>query len=331
MLDLVLGLPGQLEEGARLAGKVALGRPARFDRVVIAGMGGSGIGGNLCRGLLQDESEVPLLLCQDYDLPKTVTASSLFLAISYSGNTEETLSAFGHARRRGCRIIAVTTGGELGRQALLDGNPVVALPPGMPPRAALGYLFSAQLVLLARMGIGAEPRRKIAETARFLKRRTRAWRRKAKLVARQLAGRLPLVYSTSRLLDAVADRWRCQFNENAGVMCHTSQFSEHNHNEIVGMGNPGYLARRSVVVALLGPETHTRNRMRLGYMLKIARAGYAGALQLESQGKSRLAHMLSLVMLGDLVSVELAGLVGKDPMEIKRIDMLKRLMTGSRR
>ncbi|MEI8190550.1 MAG: SIS domain-containing protein [candidate division NC10 bacterium] len=153
---------------------------------------------------------------------------------------------------------------------------------------------------------------------------------RARTIAKHLAGRLPIVYSTSRMLDAVADRWRCQLNENAGVLCHTNSFPEHNHNEIVGMGHPENPGRDVVVVALLDRETRPRTRYRLESVLDITEQAYHLAMRLESEGRSRLARVFSLIMLGDLVSVELARLLGKDAMEIDRIDELKRRMAQKR-
>jgi glucose/mannose-6-phosphate isomerase len=163
-----------------------------------------------------------------------------------------------------------------------------------------------------------------------MKSRRKAWLAEAKTIALHLGGRLPIVYSTSRMLDAVADRWRCQLNENAGVLCHTNSFPEHNHNEIVGMGRPRNPGRRNVVVALLDRETHSRTRYRLESVLDIAEQSYELAMRIESEGRSRVARVFSLIMLGDFVSVELARLLGKDAMEIERINELKRRMAQKR-
>jgi glucose/mannose-6-phosphate isomerase len=330
MLDLAMGLPEQLVSGAKAACAAPVGRPGRFDAVAVAGMGGSGIGARIVQGLLFDECRVPVHVCNDYDIPAAVSAKTLFVAVSYSGNTEETLSAYAQARRRGCRIVAITSGGELGRSAARAGYPVVSIPAGMPPRAALGYLFSTLLVSLERLGICESHQRGLEEAARLMRSRRSSWLVRARTIAKHIGGRLPLVYSTGRMLDAVADRWRCQLNENAGVMCHTSCFPEHNHNEIMGMGCPRHPGRNTVVVALLDRETHPRTRYRLESVLDINAETYHLALRLESEGRSRLARILSLVMLGDFVSVELARLVGKDAMEIKRIDELKRRMAQKR-
>ena len=251
MLQLVMGLPDQIEQGAKAACQLPVSDcrvstanrqlsigSRQFDAVAVAGMGGSGISARIVQGLMLDKLGVPFFVCNDYDIPAAITAKTLFVAVSHSGNTEETLSAYKQARARGCRIIAITHGGELGRMAGKAGYPVVAVPGGMPPRAALGYLFSTLLVTLERLGVCESQQRGLDEAVRLMRRRRKVWQGKARIVARHLAHRLPIVYSTSRMLDAVADRWRCQLNENAGVLCHTSLFPEHNHNEIVGMGRP---------------------------------------------------------------------------------------------
>ncbi len=330
MLQLVMSLPDQMVSGAKAACLARVGRPGRFDAVAVAGMGGSGIGAKIAQGLLLDKSRVPVYACNDYDIPAAVSAKTLFVAVSYSGNTEETLSAYSQARRRGCRIIVITSGGRLGRLAAKAGHPVIPVPAGMPPRAALGHLFSTLLACLERLNVCESHQRGLEEAVRLMRSRCKPWLGKARTIAKHLAGRLPIVYSTSRMLDPVADRWRCQLNENAGVLCHTNSFPEHNHNEIVGMGCPGHPGRNVVVVALLDRETHPRTRYRLESVLDITKHAYHLAICLDTEARSRIARVFSMVMLGDMVSVELARLLGKDAMEIKRIDELKRRMAQKR-
>ncbi|MBM3331234.1 bifunctional phosphoglucose/phosphomannose isomerase [candidate division WOR-3 bacterium] len=330
MVQLAMSLPEQLAAGAKAAGAARIGMAGGFDSVVAAGMGGSGIGAKIVQGLLLAECRLPVYVCNDYDLPAAVSEKALFVAVSYSGNTEETLSAYAQARRRGCRVIAITSGGELGRLAAAAGYPVMAVPVGMPPRAALGYLFSTLLVCLERLGVCANHQRDLDMAVRLMRNRRKSWSVRARTIAKHIGGRLPIVYSTSRMLDAVADRWRCQLNENAGVLCHTSSFPEHNHNEIVGIGRPKHPGRNVVVIALLDRETHPRTRYRLESVLDITEDAYYLAIRIEGEGRSRLARVFSLVMLGDLVSVELARLAGKDAMEIDRIDELKRRMAQKR-
>ena len=330
MLELVMSLPEQIASGAKAACSTRVGRAGRFDAVAVAGMGGSGIGAKIVQGLLLDECRVPAYVCNDNDIPAAVSAKTLFVAVSYSGNTEETLSAYAQARKRGCRIIAITSGGELGRLAAEAGYPVVAVPTGMPPRAALGHLFATLLVTIERLGVCEGHQSGLEEAVRLMRGSRRSWLVRARTIAKHIDGRLPLVYSTSRMLDAVADRWRCQLNENAGVLCHTNSFPEHNHNEIMGMGRPKHPGRNVVVIALLDRETHARTRYRLESVLDITEEAYYLAMRLESEGRSRLARIFSLVMMGDFVSVELARLLGKDAMEIERINELKRRMAQKR-
>jgi glucose/mannose-6-phosphate isomerase len=330
MLELVMSLPEQIAAGAEAAAAARVGRAVRFDAVAVAGMGGSGISAKIVQGLLFDESLAPLHVCNDYDIPAAVSTKALFLAVSYSGDTEETLSAYEQARRRGCRVVAITQGGELGRRAVRHGYPVARVPGGMPPRAALGHLFSTLLVTLERLGVCEVRPRRFEEAVRLMRARRRSWLGRARTIARHLFGQLPIVYSTSRMLDAVADRWRCQLNENAGVLCHTNVLPEHNHNEIVGMGRPEHPGSQNVVVALLDKETRRRTRFRLESVLDITADAYSLALRLESEGRSRLARVFSLIMLGDLVSVELARRLGKDAMAIDRIVELKRRMAQKR-
>ncbi len=331
MLELVLGLPDQLEQGENLARTAVPIRRQRFDSVFVAGMGGSGIGGRIAQGLLLDSCPVPFYVCNDYHLPAVAGRRSLVVAVSFSGNTEETLSAYRQAHYRGCSMVAITSGGELGRLAARHCVPVVAVPNRMPPRAALGYLFSALLVTLERLGICSNQQPGLKEAAQLMRRRHRFWHSRARTIARQLKNLLPLVYSTSRMLDPVADRWRCQLNENSGVLCHTSSLPEHNHNEIVGMGRPSSVGRHSAVIALLDRQTDPRTRFRLKAMLEITLGAYQSTLILDTEGRSRLARVFSLVMLGDLVSVELARLLNKDAMEIEPINRLKQMMARRRR
>jgi len=338
MLELALGLPEQLAEAAVRARDVELGpleaagrRKPSFAGIVIAGMGGSAIGADLLRGLLADASVTPVFPCRDYRVPAVANERSLLVAISYSGDTEETIAAYRAARRRRCPAVVITSGGCLARMAHRARVPVVPVPGGLPPRAALGHLLASLLVTVERVGLSPSWRAALDEAVALLVARRGAWLRQATTLARNVAGNLPVVYSTARLLDAVADRWRCQLNENAKTLCHTNVLPEHNHNEIVGMGVPAYLARRSVLIGLFDPTTHPRTALRFRYALDITRGSYRRAFELHAEGRSALARVLSLVMIGDLLSVRLARERGVDPMPVERVAELKRRMARGRR
>ncbi|MBM3314625.1 hypothetical protein FJY71_02110 [candidate division WOR-3 bacterium] len=180
--------------------------------------------------------------------------------------------------------------------------------------------------MLDRAGIAKGLGRQVRRAAALLSARRAAWLRRARAVSARLVDRLPFVYSTSRLLDVVADRWRCQLNENAKTLCHTSLLPEHNHNEIVGMGCPEAVATRTVLLMLFDRGTHPRTARRMEHLLDITRSGYERALRLDAEGESEMERVFSLVMLGDMVSVELARRRGVDPLPVARIDELKRRM-----
>jgi len=330
MHELVWGLPEQLAAALKIAPVPEVRRPARLRNVVVLGMGGSAIAGDVVRSLLQEISAIPVFVCRDYHIPRFLTRDSLVLVISYSGDTEETLAAYQEARQRRPALVVVTSGGKLARRAKRHRHPLVTVPQGLPPRAALGYLFVPLVGILSRLRVCPSFAPALSETIDLLTRRRRVWLRQASRIARLLVDRLPLVYSTSRLLDVVAERWRCQLNENAKVMCHTSFLPEHNHNEIVGMGAPRFLARRTVLIALLDQKTARHNRLRLRQLVAITRNSYERALTLKSAGRSPLARLFSLLMLGDLVSCELARLRGVDPLPITRIVELKRRLAQER-
>lgn len=297
--------------------------------IAVAGMGGSAIGGDIIGGLLAERCPVPFRVVRDYRLPAFVQADTLFFAVSYSGNTEETLAAYDQATRRGCRVVVVTSGGKLGGLAERRGQPLFQVPAGLPPRAALGYLLVPLAAVLEQVGVVDGLTSQIERAAGLLRRCRIKWQRQAKRIAKSLFERLPIVYSTSRLLDPVADRWRCQLNENAKVMCHTAVFPEHNHNEIVGMGSPESL-RRSVLLILYDRFTHPRTARRVAQTLEIARGTFERAHRLKTEGRVPFERVLSLCMLGDMVSIELARFRRVDPLPVARIDSLKERMRGKR-
>lgn len=331
MLELVLALPEQLLAGYEAgtgATARATGRSKKADAprsLVVLGMGGSAISGGLLAGLAADTARVPVLCCRDYELPAFADRNCPVVAISYSGNTEETLAAFETAVGRGCPVRVITSGGRLAEEARRRRLPAVTVPTGLPPRAALGLLFGALLALARAAGCIRLTRREVVAAARLLAARRKAWRRRARTLAAKLGDGAPFVYATDRLTEPVAERWRCQLNENAKLLCHSSVLPEHNHNEIVGMGAPR-AATEAHIFALLARTTHPRTRLRLRHLLSITRGAYRGATVLEAEGESRLEQLLSLVMLGDLLSCELAAARGVDPLPVARIDELKRRM-----
>lgn len=330
MIRLIFGLPQQLELGKKIGAECPIPNRRKFEGVVIAGMGGSAIGGDIVRTLMLQECFMPVIVWRDYQLPPVISKRTLFFAISYSGNTEETLSAYNEAKRREWEVVALTSGGRLAEKARRDGFPVMLVPAGMPPRAAIGFLTIPVLVVLSRLGIYHQCEKDIKETARLLSRQMDEWHKKAVEMSRVLDGHLPIVYSTSRLLDVAAYRWQCQLNENAKVMCHIGQLPEQTHNEIMGLDAPGFFSRKGVLIGLIDRTTSPRTVFRFRATLKLCKEAFSRFVLVNSEGRSDLTRLFSVMVMGDLVSVALAKRRGVDPMAIPKIDKLKSILARYR-
>ncbi len=326
MQRLIYSLPEQLRTGWQIGADCNLVSAGNFDNVIVAGMGGSAMGGDVVRSLLLNDGYLPILVWRDYHLPPVVNNRSVLFAISYSGNTEETLSVYEEAKGRCGQLIAVASGGELAFRAERDGVPVLKIAGGIPPRCAIGFLSLPVLAVLYRLGVVRSYQRDVEETALTIARNCKRWHKRARQVSRMLWNRLPAVYSTSRLLDAVAYRWRCQLNENAKVLCHSGFLPEQSHNELMGFGTPEFLNRMVFLIFLIDLTTSQRTVVRLRHMLRLISGNIAGRVVIKTQGRSSMARLFSTVVVGDLVSLELARLRGVDPVEIPKIDRLKQML-----
>jgi glucose/mannose-6-phosphate isomerase len=331
MIELVTSFPEQCEEAIQIGQKAAIGTAyGPFKAVVLAGMGGSAVSGDLLRCYLSQTVDVPVFTIRHYELPRSVGQGTLVFCSSYSGDTEETLALYEEARRRRARVLCVTTGGKLSEQCGRDGVPWIRIPAGLPPRAALGYLFLPILVTLWRLGV-APPR--WSELDDVVERLREAGSRcaievptaenVAKQLARQLKDKLVVVHASADLLDAAAVRWRGQLNENAKVLAFHSLYPELDHNEIVAWASHRSLARSSHVVTLRDSGDHERVNTRIEVTSELLTKNGARVSQVWSGSGMPLARMLSLIHLGDFVSVYLAVLRRVDPTPIPAIDALK--------
>jgi len=198
--------------------------------LAVIGMGGSAIGGGLLRDILYNQSDVPIYTCRDYHLPAWVSPSSLVIAVSYSGNTEEALVAFSEAFKRGCKLVAITSGGTLGQLCAELKVPVVKIPKGYPPRAALPYLFIPMCVIAERAGLTEGLIDQAGKAAKILKSILASIRKEAKRIAKRLVGTIPIVYGFG-IFKSVAYRLKTQFNENSKVPSFANWFPALNHDE----------------------------------------------------------------------------------------------------
>ncbi len=323
MFDLIYRLPEEMEDARHITQPVSFGSPTEIKTIVVAGMGGSGIGGDILGALLFHR--LPVLVVKDYLPPEYLDGSHLVFAVSYSGNTEETLSFYEHARARGAAIICISSNGTLAERARKHDYPLVTLPTGYPPRAAIAYLFLPMFVALQKIGIIKDRSADLDETIGLLKAKRDDYNKATEALAIGLVNKIPIIYSAARILDPVAYRWRCQFNENAKVFAHSHSFPELDHNEIVGMGWPKELRDLAYLIILQDPGgAGARNRQRAALTLEILKGAFAQSRELTPDGTSELARIFSAILFGDLLSFHLAKARGVDPLPVERIEELKR-------
>ena len=330
MLRRVWELPEQVEQAVSIAGHTRFDLQGPVQNVVILGMGGSAIGGDLVKALVEAECRVPVAVNREYEVPAYVGPETLVVASSYSGNTEETLSACREAAARGATVVAITTGGMLADWATRNGWPLIKIPGGLSPRAAIGYSFVPLLGLLEQAGLVGSKAEELKETVDVL----RSMRAElgpevptASNLAKQLAlrfhGKLPLIYGTGGWRAVVAYRWKCQINENAKAPAWSNTFPELNHNETVGWEAPAEVTRLVELVVLRDRDDGPRVNRRIQVTVDIMRNALSGVTEVWSRGESAVARLFSLLYVGDFASVYLALLNGIDPTPVRVIDRLK--------
>jgi glucose/mannose-6-phosphate isomerase len=308
---------------------------ANVDKVVILGMGGSAIGGDLLRSLAQSELKIPLIVHRDYGLPAFIDGRTLVIASSYSGNTEETLSAFEAALASGYKKLVITTGGKLQELAKANNIPVFKIDYESQPRAAIGFCFLPTLCFMQKLGLISDKTGDVTEAIQLLKKlsdnldeNSPQRLNPAKRLAQKLYGRLPVIFGAG-ITASVAYRWKTQINENSKAWGLSDVFPELSHNAAVGFSLPKEIASRIRVVLLGSPDFTDRIKLYYdvtGELLKRAGVSYEFV---DAEGKSPLAQMLSLIMLGDFVSYYLAILYKVDPTSTKAINYMKeRLAQG---
>jgi glucose/mannose-6-phosphate isomerase len=318
-LDDVLALPEHLRDALW---RVESARLEAFESsgLVVCGMGGSAIGGDLAVAALGSRLSRPLTVVRGYELPSHLPPDRAVLCCSYSGHTEETIACYEAAEALGARRIVATTGGELAEAARRDGVPVIGLPAGLQPRAAVGYLFAVAAELAAHAGCGPGIRTEIDSSAAHLEEGTAAIAERAGQLAGRLEGTCPVVYGAD-LTAVVAYRWKCQVNENAKAPAFWGELPEIDHNEIVGWA--GADPARLAAVFLHDRDHHPRVAQRFQLTARLIEGDAAAVEHVEMDGQTRTERMLWGVVLGDLVSLHLAARSGTDPSPVEVIERLK--------
>jgi glucose/mannose-6-phosphate isomerase len=316
MLDDVLAIPDHLRDALWRVESARL-EPAGATGLAICGMGGSAIGADLAAAALGDRLTRPLLTVRGYALPSWLTSEWTVLCSSYSGNTEETLACFAAAEALGARRLVASTGGELVDGARRSDVPVVGLPGILQPRAAVAYMLTIATEVAALAGVAPRLHSEIDAAATFLSERSEGLQARAAEIAAQLGGSVPVVLGAD-LTAPVARRWKGQVNENAKLPAFFSELPEANHNELCGWSGDNFAA-----VLLEDRDQHPRVRRRFELTGEVISAAGATVVSLEAEGETRTARLLWAVMLGDLVSLELAKAKGVDPLPVEAIEGFK--------
>jgi glucose/mannose-6-phosphate isomerase len=328
MLGFCVDAAKHYREAARLAERIKVNYP-KPQNVIVAGMGGSAIGGELLKDYTRSTTKVPIEINREYRLPDYADKSSFVVLASYSGETEETLSAFVDALRRGCMVFCIGSGGALVKYAEKLSVPYLQVRGGMPPRAALPHMFLPLLKCMEKLGITPDFTQEFSEATELLQKiasgnapEKPANENSAKTLAVNLNGLSPVVYGFG-IYRAVALRYKQQFNENAKVPAKWETFSELNHNETMGWENPKELARCYAIVFLRDEAEPVEIRTRIETTKTLMQANLSKMLEVWAQGKGNLAKMLSTILVGDFASVYLAALRGVDPTPVKTVTLMK--------
>ena len=327
MLGDVLAMPLQLGDALWRAQSAEIRTVDSPGGLVVCGMGGSAIGGDLALAALGDRATRPIYVVRGYGIEAWTPPETLVLCSSYSGETEETLACFEAAGAAGARRVVLTTGGSLAEAARAEGVPVIGVPSGMQPRAAVLYGIVGALECAMVCGAAPSLHSEIDTATALLERLVEEWGPDApedalpKRLAHELRGKLPVIHGSEPTV-AIARRWHTQLNENAKAPAFWSELPEANHNEICAWERGTGLAPLAAVF-LEDPDQHPRIGRRVDLTCQEVERSGAAAIRVRARGDSRLERVLSHVLLGDLVSVYLAALEGVDPTPVDAIGRLK--------
>jgi len=304
----------------------------KCENIIIAGMGGSAIGGDVVKTIVNQEIKIPFFVNRNYSLPNWVNEKTLVICSSYSGNTEESLSAYEDALKKGAMICAISTGGQLSENIQSKGYDLISIPEGLQPRAALAYSFVPMLYLINKIGFISDTSiTDLSNTTKSLinKRDTYSMGDTSNPVfkmAKELYGMIPIIYGITDTTGVVALRWKGQLCENAKMLAYHNEIPEMNHNEIVGWGNnPDLLAELSVIW-LRDKNDNERVRARQNVTKELLND--IGIMQHDvgAEGSNNIERLLNLINYGDWLSYWCAILHNTDPTPVDKIDKLKKAL-----
>jgi glucose/mannose-6-phosphate isomerase len=328
------GLPEQISSALGAADGVALPQASAIDGVVVLGMGGSGIAGDVLAAAGASSSPVPIVVVKSYDLPAWVGSRTLVLAVSFSGRTEETLSAVADAWAVGASVVAVTSGGELAAKAAAAGAPVIDVPRTIPqPRAAIAALAVPLLVAGERIGLLPDAREHLVGALDLLRQRRDELLGPSSVaadLARRIGRTMPLFHGASGFAAVAAQRWKTQVNENAKSPAFYAVQPELSHNELAGWGQHGDMTRQVMTAVLLrtGDESPQIVR-RFGFVAEMLQEVTAEVIEFVGRGDSPLGRFFDLVLVGDFVSLHLAERDGVDPGPVPILAEMKNYLAST--
>jgi glucose/mannose-6-phosphate isomerase len=331
MLNILKQFDYQLEEALEIGLKAGLPeQTSSLQNILVCGLGGSAIGGDFLRAYLGTSLKVPLLVNRNYSIPGFANDSTLTFVCSYSGNTEETISALRESEKAGCRVICLTSDGQLKELAKQQGHPCLLLPGGFPPRTALGYSAVPMLVVLSRLGLIPDCCNEIRRSLPWVRTCTELYgeespaeKNVAKKLALQVHHKIPIVYGSQDRLEMVAVRWRGQFSENAKQLAYCGVLPEMNHNEIAGWRHPDASFQHLIPIFLRDREDHPRVQIRAEITRQLVSEKSGAFLEYWSEGESWLERLWALILLGDYASIYLAFLNKENPTPVEAIESLK--------
>lgn len=329
MIEATYGLADQFIEAVSRTDQAAnLPNVDGVNAIVVFGMGGSGIAGDVLSAIAGPHASVPLIVSKHYECPGFVGPNTLVFAVSFSGNTEETLNAVHEADARGARIIALCSGGELMRLAHERDWGVITIDTSIPmPRAGIGAVSVPLLLITERLGFTTGVEAQVNDTIAHLTERVAALRSKPASIhklAKQIGNTFPIVYGGGQLGEVAATRWKGQFNENPKVAAFANRVPELTHNEICGWAQHGDVSRQVFSTVLLRHDyEHGQVDKRMAIIDEVYIEIVAGVHQVEANGSTPLAQLFDLILVGDLVTLELAAQAGIDPGPVPILDDIK--------
>lgn len=305
----------QCKEASMMGKEIKVSLPV--NGIILCGMGGSAIPGDI---IMSDiDPSVPFAVNRSYDLPKWVNKNTLVFVVSYSGNTEETLSCFKAARARQCKMVGISAGGKLQQMCEQASVPFIKVPSGIQPRDASGYMTLPMLNVLQNSRIIKDCRADMEEMIDAL---GKDYREKAQEIAKKLVGKIPVIYSSHRLI-SIARVWKIKINENAKVQAFYNEFPEMNHNEMVGYTD---LKGNFFIIIIEDEKDHLRIRKRMAITSELLKSKGCPVMAVKIKGDNVLSKIFSTILLGSYVGYYLALEYGTDPSPVVMVENLKKEM-----